>query len=240
MQRVTTNLVILTGAGVSAESGLGTFRDTGGIWSKFDPMKLATPEGFAADPEAVHAFYNARRDNLLAATPNPAHHALAELERAWREERRGDFLLVTQNIDNLHEQAGSEALLHMHGELLKSRCERCGHLFEHTDALSLERVCEGCGKAGGLRPHVVWFGEMPLGLDRIYEALARCDLFVAVGTSGTVYPAAGFVQEALSAGAHTVELSLEPGEVSALFAERHHGPASRVVPEWARRAGGRA
>lgn len=226
------NIVILTGAGVSAESGLGTFRDTGGIWAKFDPMKLATPEGFAADPDGVHAFYNARRKNLTEASPNAAHRALAGLEAAWREAGRGDFLLVTQNIDDLHEQAGSADPLHMHGELFKSRCQGCGHLFEHSDELSVARACEGCGKAGGLRPHVVWFGEMPLGLERIYEALARCDLFVAVGTSGTVYPAAGFVQEALHAGAHTVELTLEPGEVSDLFAEHHYGPASEVVPRW--------
>lgn len=234
-----TNIVILTGAGVSAESGLGTFRDTGGIWAKFDPMKLATPEGFAADPETVHAFYNARRGNLVEARPNPAHAALAELERVWREEDRGAFLLVTQNIDDLHEQAGSADPLHMHGELFKSRCQACGHLFEHRDALSVERACESCGKAGGLRPHVVWFGEMPLGLERIYDALARCDLFVAVGTSGTVYPAAGFVQEALQASAHTVELTLEPGEVSDLFAEHRYGQASVVVPQWVERIGSR-
>lgn len=229
------NIVILTGAGVSAESGLGTFRDKGGIWAKFDPMKLATPEGFAADPQGVHAFYNARRENLAGAQPNAAHRALADLERLWRDRGRGGHLLVTQNIDDLHEQAGSPDPLHMHGELLKSRCQACGHLFEHRDALSVERACGGCGRAGGLRPQVVWFGEMPLGLDTIYEALSRCDLFVAVGTSGTVYPAAGFVQEALSAGAHTVELTLEPGEVSELFAERHYGPASEIVPEWASR-----
>ena len=229
------NIVILTGAGVSAESGLGTFRDTGGIWAKFDPMKLATPEGFAADPQGVHAFYNARRQNLTEAEPNAGHRALADLERAWRAAGRGDFLLVTQNIDDLHEQAGSADPLHMHGELFKSRCQRCGHLFEHRDDLSTGRVCAGCARAGGLRPHVVWFGEMPLGLETIYEALARCDLFVAVGTSGTVYPAAGFVQEALQAGAHTVELTLEPGEISDLFAERHYGPASAVVPEWVER-----
>jgi len=225
------NIVILTGAGVSAESGLGTFRDTGGIWEKFDPMTLATPEGFAADPDTVHAFYNARRNDLLAAEPNAAHHALAALETAWRDDDRGEFSLVTQNIDDLHEQAGSDPL-HMHGELFKGRCQACGHVFTHRDALSTGRACEACARAGGLRPHVVWFGEMPLGLERIYDALARCDLFAAVGTSGTVYPAAGFVQEALQAGAHTVELTLEPGEVSPLFAEHHHGPASTRVPGW--------
>ena len=229
------NILILTGAGISAESGLGTFRDKGGIWETFDPEALATPEGFKADPERVLAFYNARRANLAAAQPNPAHRALAELEQAWIMAGRGDFLLVTQNIDDLHEQGGSAQLLHMHGELLKTRCQLCGHLFTDTDDITPDRPCPGCGKTGGLRPHVVWFGEMPLGLDQIYAALEQVDLFVAVGTSGTVYPAAGFVQEAKAAGAWTIELTLEPGEVSALFDERHHGPASEVVPAWVNR-----
>ena len=230
-------IVILTGAGVSAESGLGTFRETGGLWEKFDPMKLATPEAFAADPETVLAFYNARRENLAEAKANAAHHALAELEQHWMLDGRQDFLLVTQNIDDLHEQAGSASLLHMHGELLKTRCTLCGHVFADTDAMTIDRMCPGCGQPGGLRPHVVWFGEMPLGLDQIYAALERCDLFVAIGTSGTVYPAAGFVQEARRAGARTVELTLEPGEVSALFDERQYGPATEVVPDWMGRLG---
>lgn len=226
------NIVILTGAGISAESGLGTFRDKGGIWEKFDWQKLATPEAFAADPHSVHAFYNARRDNLLAAAPNDAHRALAAFETLWEGEARGQFLLVTQNIDDLHARGGSREVLHMHGELLKSRCNSCGHLFEHTHPVSARTPCPGCGREGGLRPHVVWFGEMPLGLDTIYEALGACDLFVAIGTSGTVYPAAGFVAEAKAVGAWTVELSLEPGEVSTFFDERHYGPATRIVPEW--------
>ncbi|XBQ17465.1 MAG: NAD-dependent deacylase [Oceanicaulis sp.] len=229
------NIVILTGAGVSAESGLGTFRDKGGIWAKFDPMKLATPEGFAEDPDAVLDFYNARRKNLKDARPNPAHLALAELEQAWMLAGRGDFLLVTQNIDDLHEQAGSANLLHMHGELLKTRCQRCGWLGADTADMTTARACSGCGKPGGLRPHVVWFGEIPLGMDQIYDALSQADLFLAVGTSGTVWPAAGFVQEAKAAGAWTVELTLEPGEVSAMFDERLYGPASEVVPDWVRR-----
>lgn len=229
------NIVILTGAGVSAESGLGTFRDTHGVWAKFDPMKLATPEGFAADPDTVHAFYNARRDGLAAARPNAAHTALADLEAHWREHARGEFLLVTQNIDDLHERAGSHAPVHMHGELLKSRCNHCGHLFGHDDALSVDRACEACARTGGLRPQVVWFGEMPLDLDAIYDALARCDVFVAIGTSGTVYPAAGFVQEARLAGARTVELTLEPGEISPAFDEARYGPATEVVRDWAER-----
>lgn len=226
------NIVILTGAGVSAESGLGTFRDTGGLWAKFDPMKLATPEAFKADPDTVLEFYNARRKNLVGARPNAAHLALAEAEQAWMMAGRGDFLLVTQNIDDLHEQAGSASLLHMHGELLKTRCQLCGALEADTGDITPARGCAGCGEAAGLRPHVVWFGEMPLGLDQIYRALEDVDLFVAVGTSGTVYPAASFVQEAKAVGAWTVELTLEPGEVSELFDERVYGPASEVVPDW--------
>jgi NAD-dependent deacetylase len=232
MTQAPRNIVILTGAGISAESGLGTFRDTGGIWAKFDPMKLATPEGYAADPEAVLAFYSARRENLITARPNAAHLALAQLEQAWMMAGRGDFLLVTQNIDDLHEQAGSATLLHMHGELLKTRCTACGHLFADREPLTRTRACPSCGAGGTLRPHVVWFGEMPLGMDQIYAALESVDLFVAVGTSGTVWPAAGFVQEAKAAGAWTVELTLEPGEVSAMFDERHYGPATEVLPQW--------
>ncbi len=226
------NIVILTGAGVSAESGLGTFRDTGGLWAKFDPMKLATPEAFADDPEAVLAFYNARRANLVDAKANAAHFALAELEQAWMMAGRGNFGLVTQNIDDLHEQAGSASLLHMHGELLKTRCTNCGHLFTDKGAIEHGSACPSCGATHTLRPHVVWFGEMPLGLDHIYAALENVDLFIAIGTSGTVYPAAGFVQEAKRAGAWTVELSLEPGEVSEAFDETVYGPATEVVPDW--------
>ncbi len=235
MTRPARNIVILTGAGISAESGLGTFRDAGGIWAKFDPMKLATPEGYAADPDAVLAFYSARRENLIGARPNAAHLALAGLEQAWMMAGRGEFLLVTQNIDDLHEQAGSASLIHMHGELLKSRCTACGHVFTDREPLTRARHCPSCGVTGGLRPHVVWFGEMPLDMDRIYDALARADLFVAVGTSGTVWPAAGFVQEAKAARAWTVELTLEPGEVSAMFDERHYGPATQVLPDWVNR-----
>jgi NAD-dependent deacetylase len=235
MKRDARNIVILTGAGISAESGLGTFRDTGGIWAKFDPMKLATPEGYAADPDAVLDFYSARRENLTGARPNGAHLALAALEQAWMMAGRGEFLLVTQNIDDLHEQAGSASLLHMHGELLKTRCTACGHVFTDREPLVRARACLSCGAAGTLRPHVVWFGEMPLDMDRIYASLETVDLFVAIGTSGTVWPAAGFVQEARAAGAWTVELTLEPGEVSAMFDERHYGPATQIVPDWVAR-----
>lgn len=222
-------IVILTGAGVSAESGLGTFRDRDGLWSRYDLNDVATPEGFARNPDLVHDFYNARRQNLLAAQPNPAHMALAALEQAWS----GDYLLVTQNVDDLHERAGSAQLLHMHGELLKIRCENCGDIRRHEGSLSRQTRCAACGVAGYLRPHVVWFGEMPLGMARIEQALDMCDLFIAIGTSGNVYPAAGFVAGLRRAGrAHTVELNLEPSEGHSLFAERHYGPASMLVPEY--------
>jgi len=219
-------LVILTGAGISAESGLGTFRDPDGLWAKHDWRKLASPEGFLEDPEAVHAFYNARRQGLLEAEPNAAHRALAALAEAWP----GDLMLVTQNIDDLHERGGSSDVVHMHGELLKTRCEHCGAVFGWREDLSVSTPCPACSEAGGLRPHVVWFGEMPFEMERIYERLMRCGLFVAIGTSGAVYPAGGFVQEARLAGARTLELSLEPGEASAFFDDRIYGPATQVVP----------
>jgi len=224
------NIVILTGAGISAESGLGTFRDSGGLWARFDPMQLATPEAFADNPERVLAFYNARRQNLINAKPNAAHLALAALEQAWYG--RGEFLLVTQNIDNLHEQAGSKSVLHMHGELLKTRCQHCDAVFEDTGDIQVAQPCPYCEASHSMRPHVVWFGEMPLEMETIYHALGQTDVFVAIGTSGTVWPAAGFVQEASAAGAHTIELTLEPGDVSALFAERIYGRASEIVPQW--------
>lgn len=225
----TPSIVILTGAGISKESGLDTFRDKDGIWSRVRLEDVATPEGFARDPVRVHGFYNARRRGLLddAVRPNAAHRALAELERR----RPGEVLLVTQNIDNLHERAGSRNVIHMHGELLKARCAACGAVGECRDDLSVDRDCAACGGAGGMRPHVVWFGEMPLEMDRIHEALAGCRLFLSIGTSGNVYPAAGFVAEARKAArAHTVELNLEPSEGASLFHEAIYGPASAVVP----------
>jgi NAD-dependent deacetylase len=226
-------IVVLTGAGVSAESGLGTFRDKAGtgIWAKFDPMRLATPEGFAADPETVHAFYNARRRNLIEAKPNAAHAALARLETGLSV-RGGGLFLVTQNIDDLHERAGSRHVLHMHGELLKARCSDCGAVADWRDDLGLESACPGCGNGGEMRPHVVWFGEVPLGLDLIETALMSADLFVAIGTSGSVYPAAGFVAEARAAGIRTCEINLEPSDNAGLFDERRYGPASEAVPAW--------
>jgi NAD-dependent deacetylase len=220
------NIVVLTGAGLSAESGLGTFRDKGGLWSEFDLEEVATPEGFARNPARVHDFYNFRRRRLGTARPNAAHHALARLER----EHRGKVLTVTQNVDPLHEVAGTRQLVHMHGELARVLCGACFESVQWTGDLSTETVCATCGKAGAMRPDVVWFGEMPRGMDRIFEALLASDLFISIGTSGSVYPAAGFVAEAKGTGAHTVELNLEPSEGASLFAEAHYGPATEIVP----------
>lgn len=231
-------VVILTGAGLSAESGVSTFRDKDGIWSKIDYRKVATPEGFAENPGLVHEFYNQRRRNLKSVKPNAAHYALARLER----EHDGQVVVVTQNVDNLHEAAGSKALIHMHGELTKALCSHCGARREWHDDLSVHCACPDCGQRGGMRPDVVWFGEFPYRMEEIYEHLARADLFVSIGTSGTVYPASGFVAEARSGGAHTLELNLEPSEGASLFAEAVHGPATKVVPAWVERflaAGGR-
>ncbi len=222
-------IVILTGAGISKESGLDTFRDVDGIWSKVDLEDVATPEGFRRNPAMVQDFYNSRRRGLVSDNirPNAAHEALARLEQDWPDE----VLLVTQNIDNLHERAGSENRIHMHGELLKARCGRCGTVGERTGDIAVDETCGDCGAQGTLRPHVVWFGEMPLEMERIYAALAGCDLFMSIGTSGNVYPAAGFVQEARMTGrTHTVELNLEPSEGATLFAEAIYGPATAVVP----------
>jgi NAD-dependent deacetylase len=227
------NIFVLTGAGISAESGLGTFRDKQGegIWAKFDPMKLATPEAFARDPEAVLAFYNLRRRNLRDAKPNAAHSALARLENALA--KRGQTLtLVTQNIDDLHERAGSASVIHMHGELLKARCGRCEAVRPWLDDLTISDVCPDCRRPGTMRPHVVWFGEMPLGMDLIDRALREADLFVAIGTSGAVYPAAGFVAEARAYGLRTCEINLEAADNADLFDEQRLGPASETVPAW--------
>jgi NAD-dependent deacetylase len=220
-------LVILTGAGISAESGLPTFRGGGGLWEGHRVEEVATPGAFARDPERVLRFYDARRRQLARVAPNPAHRALARLEAVWQ----GPFLLITQNVDDLHERAGSRNLLHMHGELLRARCSACGWSDRWTGDL-LGAVCPACGRLPALRPDVVWFEEIPIGLDRIEAALEGCALFVAIGTSGQVWPAAGFVERARRAGAHTIELNLEPSEVSDRFAERRLGPASRTVPAW--------
>ncbi|UCH75475.1 MAG: NAD-dependent protein deacylase [Rhodospirillales bacterium] len=224
------SIVVLTGAGISRESGLHTFRDADGIWATVNIEDVATPEAFRRDPVRVQEFYNTRRRNLLRddIAPNPAHVALAEFEATWP----GAFLLVTQNIDDLHERAGSRNLIHMHGEMLKARCDSCGNVIECREDLRVETPCLACSDLGTMRPHVVWFGEMPFEMDRIYAALEACDLFVSIGTSGNVYPAAGFVQSARVAGARTVELNLEPSEGATLFEEAIYGPAGSVVPDW--------
>lgn len=229
------NIVILTGAGISAESGLGTFREKGGLWERFKIEDYATPEAFARQPDKVHGFYNLRRQNLLMAEPHDGHRALARLQKAYAEQGRGRVTLVTQNIDDLHEQAGSPDVWHMHGELLKARCAACQDVRAWREDLSTELVCGRCGREGRMRPHVVWFGEMPFLMDETGDVLSACDLFIAIGTSGSVYPAAGFVQTARQAGAHTVELNLEPSDGDHLFAERHYGPASEVVPAFVAR-----
>jgi len=219
-------IVILTGAGLSAESGLSTFRDKDGIWARHKIEDVATPEAFARDPERVLEFYNTRRKGASGVKPNAAHEALARLEK----NHPGEVLTVTQNIDPLHEMAGTDRLIHMHGEILQSLCAHCGAKEPWQDDLSTDLVCKACNKPGGLRPDVVWFGEMPYRMEEIYEALGRCHLFLSIGTSGTVYPAAGFVMEARNAGAHTVELNLEPSQGASMFAQAIHGPATKVVP----------
>lgn len=222
------SVVVLTGAGVSAESGLDTFRDLGGLWQRHRIEDVASPEGFAADPQLVHEFYNRRRRRLVldGVEPNAAHRALARLEHEFP----GDFLLVTQNIDDLHERAGSRNPVHMHGELLKARCGACNRVRDVARDLSPDDVCGHCERTGALRPHVVWFGEMPMEMDRIVESLQRCDLFVAIGTSGHVYPAAGFVDLARRAGAHTIELNLEQTDAASAFDEAARGRATDTVP----------
>ncbi|WP_378943899.1 NAD-dependent deacylase [Mesorhizobium sp. ANAO-SY3R2] len=225
------SIVILTGAGISAESGVDTFRDRDGIWSKFDYRDVATPEGFARNPALVHDFYNARRSGLDTVAPNAAHVALARLEREFE----GKLLLVTQNIDDLHERAGSQRPVHMHGELAKALCARCGARHAWRDSMSCASSCPTCEAVGHVRPDVVWFGEMPYHMEEIGEALDGCDLFVSIGTSGNVYPAAGFVEEARHAGARTAELNLEPSEGYSLFDEAIHGRATEVVPAFVER-----
>ena len=225
------SLFVLTGAGISAESGLGTFRDTDGVWARFDPMRLATPEGFAADPVLVHDFYNHRRRDARAASPNPAHAALARLE-AGLAERGGRLFLCTQNIDDLHERAGSRHVAHMHGELLRARCTACGTVTPWRDDLDRASICPACGGVGRMRPDVVWFGEMPMHLDAIEDALAAADLFVAAGTSGAVYPAAGYVREARARNIAPCEINLEPSDNADAFDDARYGPASTALPRF--------
>ena len=221
------NIVVLTGAGISAESGIATFRGPGGLWEGHRVEDVCTPEALARDPALVHRFYDLRRAALAGAEPNAAHRALARLDAEWR----GDLLIVTQNVDDLHERAGAARLLHMHGELRSALCAACGGRREWVDALPPGSVCEACGQPA-LRPDIVFFGEMPYDMERIEAALSTCDLFVSIGTSGAVYPAAGFVQTARAWGAATLEINLEPSQGSFLFEESRMGPASVRVPEW--------
>lgn len=220
-------IVVLTGAGISAESGLGTFRDKGGLWTRYDLNDVATPEGFARDPALVHDFYNARRANCAAAEPNAAHHALARFQR----ERPGEMLIVTQNVDDLHQRAGSDPVIQMHGALMGALCHACGHRWPAPPVMAPADLCPRCA-APATRPDVVWFGEMPYAMEAIEDAIRRCDLFAAIGTSGQVWPAAGFVHAARDVGAQCVELNTEPSEMSPLFHELRTGPATEVVPDW--------
>lgn len=224
------SIAVLTGAGISAESGIRTFRASDGLWEDHRVEDVATPEAFIANPAMVHGFYNARRRQLLGndITPNQAHRALA----AFEARHPGTFTLITQNIDDLHERAGSRQLIHMHGELLKQRCGKSGEVFACDADTSVASACACCNETGNLRPHVVWFGEMPLEMETIYQVLSACDLFVAIGTSGNVYPAAGFVQVARQAGARTVELNLDASAISPLFSEHILGKATETVPQF--------
>ena len=222
------NIVVLTGAGVSAESGVATFRGPDGLWEGHRVEDVATPEAFRRDPALVHDFYDARRAKLGTVKPNAAHEALARLDAAWP----GELLLVTQNVDDLHERAGSKRLMHMHGELRNGWCLGCDERFAWEGAMGGGAECPGCNAAGQMRPDIVWFGEMPYGMERIEEALQRCDLFASIGTSGAVYPAAGFVQTARYCGARCIEINLEPSMGSVFFHESRIGRAGELVPAW--------
>lgn len=222
-------VVVLTGAGISAESGLGTFRDNDGLWEKHRVEDVATPEAFQRDPDLVYRFYNERRQQLFSGIqPNLAHEALAKLENALGE----NFLLVTQNVDNLHERAGSSRVVHMHGELLSALCCRSKKRFVITGDIDAHSRCECCDPAQRIRPDIVWFGEMPYHMTQIADAIQQADIFISIGTSGNVYPAAGFVREANYYGARTIELNLEPSENDTEFKEAEYGKASEVVPRF--------
>ena len=221
------NIVILTGAGVSAESGVATFRGPGGLWEGHRVEDVCTPRALFRQPELVHRFYDERRARLATVEPNAAHRALARLDAEWP----GDLLLATQNVDDLHERAGSKRLLHMHGELKSALCADCGARMPWAESLPPASECPDCG-AAALRPDIVFFGEMPYHMDRIERALANADLFVSIGTSGAVYPAAGFVRSARHHGAATLELNLDPSEGSLWFDESRMGPAGTLVPAW--------
>ncbi len=222
------NIVVLTGAGISADSGLATFRGADGFWEGHRVEDVATPEGFRRDPALVHQFYDARRSRLGEVEPNAAHKALARLDAEWH----GELLIVTQNVDDLHERAGAKRLLHMHGELTKGWCLACDDRFAWQGPMGQEANCPTCQTAGQVRPDIVWFGEMPYDMERIERALQKADLFVSIGTSGAVYPAAGFVQTARYCGARCIEMNLEPSQGSIFFDESRMGRAKEVVPAW--------
>jgi NAD-dependent deacetylase len=218
-------IVVLTGAGISAESGIPTFRDAAGLWEQHDPMDIATPGAFRRDPALVYRFYNARRASLAGVAPNSAHLALARLQ----QEFAGEVFLVTQNVDDLHERGGSCQVCHMHGQLGAMLCNSCQSSMQAPEAFDALSACPACGGVGSLRPDVVWFGEIPYFMDEIALRLGNCDLFIAIGTSGLVYPAAGFVQRARQRGATTVEVNIEPSEVAGLFDYQRQGPATVAV-----------
>lgn len=220
------HIVILTGAGISAESGVPTFRDANGLWENHRIEEVASPEGFARNPTLVHRFYNMRRAALPTVQPNPAHTALARLQR----EHPGRVTLITQNVDDLHERGGSAEVIHMHGELLKARCAHCEDVIFWDKDLNETLPCRACSRTGGMRPHIVWFGEMPFHLEDILEALQRADIFIAIGTSGHVYPAAGFMEVANRAGARTIEVNMDVTAMSDAFQEHRIGKAGTKVP----------
>lgn len=224
-------IFILTGAGISAESGVKTFRDNGGLWEEHRVGDVATPEAFARDPDLVHRFYNARRAALKTVEPNPAHYALGRLQHGL-EAAGGCLYLITQNVDDLHERGGVRDVIHMHGELTRALCTACDHHWSEDGNLFPNSACPACKTKGTSRPDIVWFGEMPYHMDRIERALSQSDLFVSIGTSGAVYPAAGFVSAARSLGITTLEINLEPSQGSAFFDRTRHGPAGKLVPEW--------
>lgn len=225
------NIVVLTGAGISAESGIDTFRGGGGLWEQHKVEDVATPEAFARDPELVLRFYDMRRAAIQTKQPNPAHVALAKLDREWPKRTGGEVLIVTQNVDDLHERGGALNVLHMHGEHLNAWCTTCDARHRWTAPLIDRPPCPSCATPS-LRPDIVWFGEIPYRMDEIYEALSAADLFVSIGTSGAVYPAAGLVRTARDLGLQTLELNLERSQGSAWFHETRLGPASEVVPGW--------
>ncbi len=223
------HIVVLTGAGISAESGLDTFRDKGGLWSRYSIDDVATPDAYRRNPGLVHDFYNQRRAAARNAQPNPAHYALARLEAEYP----GEVMVVTQNVDDLHERAGSQNLLHMHGELFKLRCTDCGTVWNTDGDTSTESVCGSCGSQGSVRPHIVWFGEFPFYMDEIDRHLEACDLFVSIGTSGTVYPAAGFVDTVIRRQkGQTVEINLEPQAENSKSQQKIYGKAGVIVPSY--------